>query len=97
MPVRKEWAKQVYHLFVIRHQQRDLLIERLKCSGVQTGIHYPIALPKLPAFKYLGQSNERGNAWVNDSTILSLPIGDSMSHESVFKCISLIKNELSLL
>jgi len=97
LPVRKEWAKQVYHLFVIRHPKRDLLIEKLNHSGVQTGIHYPIALPKLPAFKYLGQSNERGNAWVNDDTILSLPIGDSMSHESVFKSISIIKKELSLL
>ena len=97
LPVRKEWAKQVYHLFVIRHQQRDLLVERLNHSGVQVGIHYPIALPKLPAFKYLGQSNERGNAWVNDSTILSLPIGDLVSHESVSTCISLIKNELNFL
>jgi len=95
LPVRKEWAKQVYHLFVIRHQKRDLLVERLKYSGVQTGVHYPIALPKLPAFKYLGQSNEKGSAWVNDSSILSLPIGDSMSHESVLRCISLIKNEIS--
>jgi len=97
LPVRKEWAKQVYHLFVIRHPQRDLLIEKLKSSGLQTGIHYPIALPKLPAFKYLGQSNENGNAWVNDDCIFSLPIGDSMSYESVVKCISLLKKELRLL
>ncbi|MFN2126236.1 MAG: DegT/DnrJ/EryC1/StrS family aminotransferase, partial [Anaerolineales bacterium] len=52
LPVRQAWAKQAYHLFVIRHPTRDKLRTLLSESGVQTGIHYPVALPKLKAFKY---------------------------------------------
>ena len=55
LPVRQKWARQVYHLFVIRHVTRDALQSRLKQAGIQTGIHYPIALPKLRAFAGLGQ------------------------------------------
>jgi len=76
LPVKQVWAKQVYHLFVIRHPRKDELRKKLAAAGVQTGSHYPVALPKLQAFKYLGQSSEKGFAWKTDSQLLSLPIGE---------------------
>lgn len=79
LPVRQDWAKQVYHLFVIRHSNRDKTQAVLKESGIQTGIHYPIALPKLEAYKGYGQENESGFAWETDNMLLSLPIGDHIS------------------
>jgi dTDP-4-amino-4,6-dideoxygalactose transaminase len=82
LPIRQLWAKQVYHLFVIRHSQRDALQERLKIVGIQTGVHYPIALPKLNAYKYLGQSKENGVAWRIDRELLSLPISELMDLSS---------------
>ena len=44
----------VYHLYVIRHPQRDALVAHLKESGIQTLINYPTALPFLPAYQHLG-------------------------------------------
>lgn len=79
LPVRQEWAKQVYHLFVIRHSNRDKIQAVLKDSGIQTGIHYPIALPKLEAYKGHGQENESGFSWESDNLLLSLPIGEHLS------------------
>lgn len=37
-----EWATPVWHLFVIRHRERDMLSERLRDKGIDTRIHYPI-------------------------------------------------------
>ena len=79
LPIRQDWAKQAYHLFVIRHSNRDKIQAVLKESGIQTGIHYPIALPKLEAYKGHGQENESGFSWESDHLLLSLPIGEHLS------------------
>src|SRR4030042_7094267 len=43
----------VYHLYVIRIKERDKVQARLKEQGIATGIHYPIPLPFLNAYRYL--------------------------------------------
>jgi len=88
LPVRKEWAKQVYHLFVIRHPERDRLKDTLTDSGIQSGIHYPIALSKLKAFNYLSQADEAGFAWMSGSELLSLPIGSHLTDEKIGSIVS---------
>ncbi|UXD87957.1 DegT/DnrJ/EryC1/StrS family aminotransferase [Thalassolituus hydrocarboniclasticus] len=91
LPVRQEWAKQVYHLFVVRCVNRNELAEYLKEHGVQTGVHYPVALPKLKAYSYLGQSEDRLFANESDGMLLSLPIGEHLSQEDTLKVVKLIK------
>lgn len=44
-------AGHVYHLFPVRSPERDALQAHLRASGVETLIHYPIALPQQQAFK----------------------------------------------
>src|SRR5947209_2789213 len=39
----------IYHLFPIRTDDREVLRERLRASGIATGVHYPCALPDQPA------------------------------------------------
>ena len=78
LPRRREYARQVYHLFVIRTEERDELKSFLAERGIQTGIHYPKALPKLAAYAYLEQANETGPGWSQDEQLLSLPIGDHL-------------------
>ena len=93
LPVRKNWARQVYHLFVIRHLERDILQENLKQAGVETGVHYPIALPKLGALQYLEQCNEESFACKSDAELLSLPIGEHLSKSSI-KTVSNIIHDI---
>ncbi len=83
LPRRANWAKQVYHLFVIRTDKRDDLKQWLLQNGVETGIHYPISLPQLRAYEYLGQGDE--DLFVNRTAgqLLSLPIGEHMSDADV--------------
>ncbi len=51
IPVEKSHNESVYHLFVVRCKQRDQLQEYLSKHNIQTGIHYPIPIHKLGAFK----------------------------------------------
>ena len=83
LPVCQKYSKHVYHLFVIRTKSRDLLKNPLSSHNIESGIHYPIALPKLKAYEYLGQGNENGLAWTTDSQLLSLPIGEHLANSQI--------------
>lgn len=79
LPVESRWARHVWHLFVVRCSQRDDLQAFLTDRGIQNGIHYPVALPKLPAYSYLGQGEEPLFANKSDLEVLSLPMGEHLS------------------
>ncbi len=91
LPVKKEWAKQVYHLFVIRHKERDRLIKKMDSVGIQVGVHYPKALPKLKAFSYMQYDSSETFFGQSDKYLLSLPIGDHISKEKADEIIKVIK------
>jgi len=92
LPKREAWAKQVYHLFVVRVKSRLELQEYLKANDIQTGIHYPIALPKLAAYEYLGQATEQLVANQMDEELLSLPIGEHLEPTDIQEVASKIKS-----
>lgn len=74
----------VYHLYVIRHEQRDALAAGLAARQIQTVINYPVALPFLPAYaRYGHRPQEFPNAFHDQSRILSLPIFPEMSREQI--------------
>jgi dTDP-4-amino-4,6-dideoxygalactose transaminase len=79
LPAQRNWGRHAYHLFVVRTAHRDRLQEFLGQRGIETGIHYPIALPKLRAYEYCGQAKDDLHANRFDSEVLSLPIGDHMT------------------
>lgn len=83
LPIEREWARHVYHLYVIRTSKRNELKEYLTEKGIQTGIHYPKALPKLQAYAYCEQADEDMKANQYDMQVLSLPTGDHLSPEDV--------------
>jgi dTDP-4-amino-4,6-dideoxygalactose transaminase len=43
-PFEPEWSRAIYHLYVIRTEDREGMMNHLKKAGVGTGIHYPIPL-----------------------------------------------------
>jgi dTDP-4-amino-4,6-dideoxygalactose transaminase len=54
LPSEPTWTKPVYHLFIIRTQDRDGLMKHLASVGIGTGIHYPIPLHLQKAYQALG-------------------------------------------
>ena len=85
LPIEKDWASHVYHLYVLRYNMRDKLKTNLSNQGISCGIHYPITLPKLEAYRYLNQHNEKGFAWISDNSLLSLPISDTINLNEVIE------------
>lgn len=74
----------VYHLYVIRAEKRDELQNYLKEKGIATGIHYPIALPVLDAYKYLGHTEKDfPNSYKYQNEYLSLPIFPELSENEI--------------
>ena len=91
-PYEADYAKHVYHLYVIRTEDRDKLREELKSNGVTTGIHYPIPLHLQPAYNYLGY--KRGDFSVTEKAsqeILSLPMYAELGDEQIEEIIELVK------
>ena len=69
-----------YHLYVVRHPQRDALARHLEAAGVATGIHYPGILPHQPAFKSRGfDQGEFPNATEWTRECLALPLFPGIS------------------
>lgn len=91
LPERRDWARQVYHLFVIRTARRDELKAFLAERGIESGIHYPIGLPKLQAYSYLGQASEPMFANQADAALLSLPIGDHLSDDDARNVVDAVR------
>jgi dTDP-4-amino-4,6-dideoxygalactose transaminase len=81
----------VWHLFVVRTNNRDLLIKRLAQIGVTTQIHYPISPHMQPAYQVLNSSKDRlPISEFLQQTVLSLPIGPHLSMDGVEKVVSSI-------
>jgi dTDP-3-amino-3,4,6-trideoxy-alpha-D-glucose transaminase len=82
LPREQPYATAVYHLFVVRHPRRDLLMARLLERGVETLIHYPIPLHLQPAFADLGgRAGAFPAAEAGAREILSLPLHPGMTDD----------------
>lgn len=92
-PLVSPGREHVWHLYVIKHEQRDLLAAYLHHNLVQTVINYPVALPFLPAYKRLGHApQDFPNAFRNQSTILSLPLYPEMTEMQIARVVDLIRS-----
>lgn len=81
-----------WHLFVIRTMHRDTLMAFLKEHQLETAIHYPTALPNLPAYAYLGKKPaDFPVASALQDQILSLPLYPELTEEQVVYITDRIK------
>jgi dTDP-4-amino-4,6-dideoxygalactose transaminase len=96
VPLEVPWAKSVYHLYVIRSQNRTALMEDLAKAGIATGIHYPIPLHLQKAYSQLGYA--QGDFPVSEKLapeILSLPMFPTLTAEQQNRVFSEIVNAVS--
>lgn len=93
LPQLRPNSKHSYHLYVIKAEKRDELSAYLKDNGVETAIHYPIPLPFMDAYKYLGKTREDfPMVAANQSKILSIPIFPELTNEQQNYIAAQIKN-----
>jgi len=86
-------TKSSFHLMVIRTNERNKLRNFLIRKGVETGIHYPLALPETKLFKDKHFNYCKNmNSLKFSKEILSLPIGEHLKLDDIKKVCILIKN-----
>jgi dTDP-4-amino-4,6-dideoxygalactose transaminase len=81
-PLQPEWSRSVYHLYVVRVQDRTGLQTQLAEAKIDTGIHYPVPLHLQQAYKHFGY--KQGDFPVTEqvcSEILSLPMYPQLEAE----------------
>jgi dTDP-4-amino-4,6-dideoxygalactose transaminase len=81
----------VWHLFIIRCQEREKLQEYLTTNGIQTLIHYPIPPNKQVAYKEMNHLDFPITNTIHNE-VLSLPISPVMTAEEVEHVISTLNN-----
>jgi dTDP-4-amino-4,6-dideoxygalactose transaminase len=89
LPHVPEWAEPVWHLFVVRHAQRDALQKALTEAGVGTMIHYPIPPHLQPAYADLNLN--AGDFPISEriaTEVLSLPMGLHLTESCCSSVIS---------
>ncbi|MCZ6775316.1 MAG: DegT/DnrJ/EryC1/StrS family aminotransferase [Ignavibacteria bacterium] len=83
-PAEMNYAKHVYHLYVIRTPHREELQKHLETKGVATGLHYPVPLHLQKAFQDLGY--RQGDFPVAEKVskeILSLPMYPELTEQQI--------------
>ncbi len=91
-PTVRDNTKHTFHLYVIRTNRRNELQAFLKDHGIETQIHYPVPLPFVKAYHYLGhQTNDFPVAYQYQSEILSLPMYPELTDEEIKYVVSNIK------
>ena len=90
LPVERAGARHVYHLFTVRHPNRDALVAALTELGVGTAVHYPRAVPGQPLFGEDGQARWP-EAWRAAREVLSLPCFPEMTEAEVTGVIDAVR------
>ncbi len=82
----------VFHIYCVRHPNRDGLQAHLKARGIETGVHYPIPLHLQPVYADLGY--RVGNFPHTEQAareILSLPLYPEMTDAQVKWIVDAVK------
>jgi len=94
LPFPSDHVRPSWHLFVIRHPDRDGLRERLNHHTIETGIHYPV--PPYASAAYGDENHCAASYPVAERlsrTVLSLPIGPHMPEKDIGTVITAVKKE----
>jgi dTDP-4-amino-4,6-dideoxygalactose transaminase len=97
VPYEPSWSKAVYHLYVVRVQNRDGLQKHLAAAHIGTGIHYPVPLHLQLAYRELGYSE--GAFPVAETLaveILSLPMSPTLSESEQLRVVQEVRAFVSV-
>jgi dTDP-4-amino-4,6-dideoxygalactose transaminase len=96
VPYEAGWTNGVYHLYVVRVQDREALQAHLADAGIGTGVHYPIPLHLQRAYEHLGY--KKGALPVTErvaAEIVSLPMFPQMTPGQQLEVAQRVKEHLN--
>ena len=90
LPVVEKNFYDVYHIFAVRHEQRNKLKEYLLINEIQTEIHYPVPPAEQKILKDILYKKEFPIAKEISQTILSLPISYCHTKNDILRVIEVM-------
>jgi len=84
LPPEADYAESVYHLYVVRTDNREVFMDYMQEQEISTGIHYPIPVHLQPAYQELGYG--KGDFPVSEryaEQIVSLPMYPELTPEFI--------------
>mgnify|MGYP000609054539 CR=1 FL=1 len=96
LPRTEDACTHVWHVFVVRHEARDLLQKKLAAQGVGTMIHYPVPPHLQPAYAELGLGE--GALSISEQIhreVLSLPLGPTLAEDDVIAACDKLRQAIN--
>ena len=98
LPDVEPWAVPAWHLYVVRHAQRDALSAKLAEAGVGTLVHYPLPPHLQPAYANLNiAAGSLPIAEAIHREVLSLPMGPTMTVEQAHEVVAAVRAAVAAL
>lgn len=95
-PYEPSWSKAVYHLYVVRTEDREGLMDHLKNAGIGSAIHYPIPLHLQEAYAWMNyRVGDFPVAERAAAEIVSLPMFPQLTAEQQARVVSEIGSFVS--
>lgn len=92
LPARRPGATHVFHLYVIRHPQRDRLLDFCRQQGIAPGVHYPVPVHLQPAYRdRLAGAGSLPETERAAREVLSLPLYPELEEDAVTRVIATIR------
>jgi dTDP-4-amino-4,6-dideoxygalactose transaminase len=95
-PSEAPYNRHVYHVYAVRLNDRDQILQAMANQGISCAIHYPIPVHLQEAYRFLGC--DHGSFPVAErcaNEFLSLPMFPELSHEQIHAVASELKSCLS--
>lgn len=98
LPHVPDWSEPVWHLFVVRHAQRDRLQQALQADEVGTMIHYPIPPHLQQAYANAGyHRSDFSLAEQMADEVLSLPMGPHLESSQIGSTVAAVQRAMGYL
>jgi len=96
LPEIPSWAEPVWHLYVVRHPQRDRLAKALAEKQIGTIVHYPVPPHLQPAYADMGyKEGDFPLAEIIHREVLSLPVSPTMTMDDAAEVVAGVKAALA--
>lgn len=82
LPKSDDTKKHIFHLFVVRTKNREILKDYLYSEGIMTSIHYPIPIHKQQAFKEWDLNSYPITEKIHNE-VLSIPLNTALTDSEV--------------
>jgi dTDP-4-amino-4,6-dideoxygalactose transaminase len=86
----------VYHIYAVRVQERDTVLQRMAARGVHCSVHYPVPIHLQKAYSFLGLGAGSFPATERCAQgLLSLPMYPELTTDQIEFVVETLKNCLA--